>query len=163
MADSDEGGAGIGGWLALFVFVIAGWHPLTMIASIAVMLYGDPAVAAAFGDRWQAVQIFQWSLTAAATAFCWFIAWRLTVARVWTTVRITITGIWILAVVPVLIGFAGYTAITGWSLDAISYETGRAMAGPILFAIVWTAYFLRSRRVRNTYRRPGRAAQEIFG
>jgi hypothetical protein len=45
-------------------------------------------------------------------------------------------------------------------MDAFAPEAG----GPLLYGIVWTAYFLRSRRVANTYPRDRVAGEvaEIF-
>src|SRR5262245_51659737 len=98
MAYTDPDGAGVGGWLAFFVLVMAVFSPLGIVVTTAGALYGDAGIAQAFPDLWSTIQAFEWTLAALSIAGCWYIAWRLNKVQVWQTVRITIIGIWLTAV-----------------------------------------------------------------
>jgi hypothetical protein len=165
MAYNDEGGAGVGGWLAFFVLVMAVFTPGAMVVGTAISLYGDASVAAAYGAQWTALQAFEWTLAALIIAGCWYIAWRLNKVQVWQTVRITIAGIWIIAIGSTIADFAGVSLITGLPIADLMQGSGPELARPFVFSTLWTAYFLRSKRVANTYRRDGdpEAVAEVFG
>jgi len=166
MAYSDPDGAGVGGWLALFVLAMAVFTPLAMIFSTVSGLYGDPAIAAAYADRWTALQIFEWTLAALVIAGCWSIAWRLNKVQVWRTVQVTIAGMWALAIGSMLAEFVGVSLLTGIPFASLAAASiGPEMARPLVFSAIWTAYFLRSKRVANTYPREDDpdAVAEVFG
>jgi len=165
MAFNDPDGAGVGGWLAFFVLVMAAFTPLTMVVTTATTLYGDAAMPLAYADHWAALQIFEWSLAAAVIAGCWFIAWRLVKVQAWRTVRVTIAGIWIIALGSLLAEFLGVALIAGLPLTLLAADLGRELVRPLVFCTVWTAYFLRSKRVANTYPRHPEADEvaEVFG
>jgi Protein of unknown function (DUF2569) len=166
MAFNDPDGAGVGGWLAFFVLAMAAFTPLAMVVSTYAGLYGDPGVSLAYPDSWGTIQVFEWTLAAIVVAGCWFIAWRLNYVQVWQTVRITIAGMWILTVGSMLADLVGVALITGIPFAAlIGASLGPEMARPLIFSTIWTAYFLRSKRVANTYPRdsdPNQVA-EVFG
>jgi hypothetical protein len=165
MAFNDEGGAGVGGWLAFFLLVIAVFTPLAMVGGTAVALYQDPAIAAAAGAQWATLQAFEWSLAALVIAMCWYIAWRLLKVQVWQTVRITIAGLWIVSLGALIADFAGVSLILGMPMGELMQGAGVQAIRPLVFSTLWTAYFLRSKRVANTYRRdadPDEVA-EVFG
>ena len=94
MAYTDPDGAGVGGWLAFFVLVMAVFSPLAAIIMTASSLYGDGALAQLFPDRWGTIQLFEWAIAALGIGGCWYIAWRLNYVQVWRTVRITAFLAW---------------------------------------------------------------------
>ena len=163
MAYNDEGGAGVGGWLALFVLAMALFTPAAMVVSTAGALYGDASVAAAYGDRWTAIQAFEWTLAALVVAGCWYIAWRLNKVQVWKTVRMTIAWLWIVALGSTFADFAGISLLTGLPIGDLLRGAGAEIVRPLAFAGLWTAYFLRSKRVANTYRHDSAEVAEVFG
>ena len=163
MAYGDPDGAGIGGWLAFFVLVMAVFTPLGMIFTTASSLYGDPAVANAYPGLWGMIQAYEWALAAIVIAGCWYIAWRLNKAQVWRTVQITIIGIWVIAIGSMFADFVGISLITGLPMSAMAAGAGAEIVRPFIFCTLWTAYFLRSKRVANTYPRHEEEVAEVFG
>jgi Protein of unknown function (DUF2569) len=161
--DSDE--TGLGGWLAFFVFAMAGLTPVAMVYSTWTALYGDESVGFAAMDYWTTLQVFEWSLAAVVIAGCWFIAARLAWVQVWRSVQITIAGIWILGLGSLLVDFVGVSMITGIPLALLASGLGPEVVRPLIFGAIWTAYFLRSKRVANTYRRDGDPEEvaQVFG
>lgn len=144
---------GVGGWLAFFVIVMGVLSPLAMIGGNAADLYGDPAVAAAYGSAWGSIQAAIWGSIAVGVAICWFICYRLMRVERWSTVRITIGGIWVLA-----IGLNGFqllmlSFLSGIPLADFVAITAVELVRGVIFGMVWTSYFLLSKRVANTYRR----------
>jgi hypothetical protein len=162
MAYGDPDGAGIGGWLAFFVLVMAVLTPLAMVFTTATALYGDSAIALAYPGAWGVIQTYEWSLAAIVIAGCWYIAWRLTKVQVWRTVQITIIGIWLLSVGSLFADLVGISLITGLPVSALAASVGAQIARPFVFGALWTGYFLRSKRVANTYRRYETEVAEIF-
>ena len=155
---------GIGGWLGLFVAIIAVISPIRIVVESAINLYGEPETAAAFGDRWPSIQLAAWSTTAIALLGTSFLAWRLIRVRNWQTVRLVIAGIWLLGIVTPIIDFGTVAWITGFPFSELAGELGPELVRPIIFCSVWTAYLLASKRVRNTYPRvaEGSEAARIF-
>jgi hypothetical protein len=145
--------AGVGGWLAFFVISMAFLSPLAMVVANAADLYGDPAVALAYGSVWGSVQLAIWTPVAVGIAICWFISYRLMRVERWSTVRLTIAAIWLLALglnaVQLLLLSAVAQIPLGELMGPGSAEFGRGTVS----AIIWTSYFLLSKRVANTYRR----------
>jgi hypothetical protein len=153
MAHDDRHLAGIGGWLAFFWISITFLGPLSLIASMSGQLYGDETVAAAFGDKWPMVQAGEWFLAALSVAGMWFLSWRLMKVETWKTVKIVIAGLWIIGMggpllEVLLIGATGLV-----DAGTLGKTLGEELVRPLIASTIWTAYFLRSRRVRNTYPR----------
>lgn len=160
----DDGLHGVGGWLGFFVVITAALTPLGAVATTAYWLYGDPSVGAAYGAKWADIQLFEWMLTALTVAAAWFIAYRLIRIRVWTSVRITIAGIWLTGLGAVLVDIAGISLIAGLPLAFLFEGVGPDIAPVVIVDMIWTGYFLRSRRVANTYGRDaaGEDAAAVF-
>jgi len=161
----DRALVGVGGWLAFFVISLAVLTPLAMAAGTAANLYGNPAIGAAYGDRWMALQAFEWTLSLLVIALAWFMAWRLMKVEVWQTVRIVIAGIWLIGIGSVVVEGLGVWLIGGMSFDLTVGAIAPELIRPCIYGAVWTAYFLRSQRVANTYlREPDESdVTEIFG
>jgi hypothetical protein len=156
---------GVGGWLAFFVISLAVLTPLAMVAGTAINLYGDPAVGSAFGERWAALQAFEWTLGLLVIACSWFMAWRLMKVQVWQSVRIVIAGIWLLGLGTVVVEGLGVWLVGGMSFDLALGAIAPELIRPFIYGAIWTAYFLRSERVANTYARNSDQSEvaEIFG
>jgi hypothetical protein len=153
MAYTGDELGGVGGWLAFFVIIIGIFTPLGQIVALFGNLYGDPSVALAYGDNWGAIQVVAWVLTALSIALALFMAYRLLKVETWETVRIVIAGIWALAIVMPAIEFLVVLAVTGMPVRDLFAVTVLDFVRGLVFGTIWTLYFLRSRRVDNTYNR----------
>ena len=71
MAFTDPDGAGVGGWLALFVIIMGVFTPLGVLVTTYGSLYGDPSIMAVYPEAWGAIQLFEWGL-----AFLVIAGWR---------------------------------------------------------------------------------------
>jgi hypothetical protein len=156
---------GIAGWLAFFVVVTAVLTPIGAVLMTAFLLYGDPSVAAGYGPKWPAVQLFEWLLTALTVAAAWLIVYRLVRVRTWSSVRITIACIWLTGLGAMLIDIAGIRLIADVPFALLFEGVGPDIVQVVVVDMIWTAYFLRSRRVANTYGRDdaGEDAAAVFG
>ena len=144
--------AGVGGWLVFFLIGLGLLSPLMVIVSL-VGLYSDPQIAAAYGDTWPVLEMFEWLLTAGQLALLWFMTWRLLRVHVWQTVRIVIVGIWTAAIAIPILEIVGISLISGIAFDAIAAGLVPEFIRGLIYCAIWTAYFLRSERVSNTYLR----------
>jgi Protein of unknown function (DUF2569) len=162
MAYADPGGDGVGGWLSVFVVMLGIYSAQTVFGTL--MLSLDRDMAFVLGDRWGAALLFQWALVILLVGSSAYVIWRLFARQAWKTVRITIAMIWLVGIGYVVLGFLGASLLSGAAIwDLVRYVDIRVYL-PIVFAIVWTPYFLTSTRVAMTYpRRPDDAeAIEIF-
>ncbi|MDB5719855.1 MAG: hypothetical protein JWP15_473 [Alphaproteobacteria bacterium] len=149
---ADKQLVGVGGWLALFAFGTGVIAPLRVARDLTGLMEGDnQAAAAQFGALWTFLLAAEWVISLLTIATCWFMVWRLYNLERWSTVRIVIAGIWSIGLGRSLI------EIWLWSLvldtSVIVEELGPIVGLGVAYGLIWTAYFLRSRRVANTYRR----------
>ena len=152
MGYGDRTLVGIGGWLAFFVIVMAVFTPLRVAANIAALL-SDPQTAAFFGDSWPIVSGVEIALNVISVLGGWYLVWRLAKVELWQTVRIVIAGIWILGPGLNLVELAFLALIGGAASEVAVAGAPFALIQPFIFAAIWTAYFLMSERVANTYLR----------
>jgi len=165
METNDGEPRGVGGWLGFFVITIALLGPLRLVVTASISLYGDPQVAAAYGATWPRIQMAEWAIIAGSLLVHWFVAWRLWKVHVWSSVRIALAGIWALAIGGTLLDLLAVSLIAGIPFDALAGATlGPKTVQPFFFCALWTAYFLRSERVANTYARAatGEGVAEVF-
>ncbi|HVQ07134.1 MAG TPA: DUF2569 family protein [Allosphingosinicella sp.] len=154
MAYTDPGGDGVGGWLSVFV-VMLGIYSAQSVLGTLVELYGNGDMAMILGDRWAAAQLVQWGLLILLVGSSAYVIWRLFARQTWKTVRITIAMIWAVGVGYVALGVLGASLVTGAPIWYLLQNVDFRVYLPVVFAIVWTPYFLTSTRVAMTYpRRP---------
>ena len=151
MADGDRELVGIGGWLAFFVFLIAFLTPLTLIGGLYLNMFADTETAAVFGPKWRTLQVAESVATAFFVGLAWFLAYRLVNVRRRKTVRIVIAGLWLLALGGVLVDAALVIVFGGMDFGLVADSAAPELVRPLLSATLWTAYFLMSKRVFNTY------------
>jgi hypothetical protein len=164
MGYGDRTLVGVGGWLAFFCIVMGILTPIRVVVATAA-LYADPNIAYAFGERWAIIQGVEWALSIGTIAGAWYLVWRLMKVEVWQTVRIVIAGIWILGLAVPALEMLLASWLGGFSIAAVAAETGVELIRGLIFAVIWTAYFLRSERVANTYARGDDPddPQQVFG
>ncbi|MET1112619.1 MAG: DUF2569 family protein [Allosphingosinicella sp.] len=164
MNDYIEGPSGVGGWLGFFVVALGLLSPGAGLVQM-FGLYSDPSIAAAFGDLWGPIQVAEWTLFALSIAGCWYLVWRLLNVQTRRTVRIVIAGLWLISVGGVTVEFIIVSLGSGLPIAALAGTAGVELVRPLVFCAIWTAYFLLSRRVANTYRDDpeGDALADVFG
>lgn len=154
---------GIGGWLLLFLLLIGLGAPLMALAGTMSVAFEPPSYAATSPESWRRVLVLEWMMLAVRVALCWYSVARLIFVRRWGSVRIAVSILWC-ALPLVLAAYAGLVVLLRWGSfgDTIGWLMLRE--SPVLWlatAIVWTAYFYRSKRVAHTYARPGFAAASV--
>lgn len=163
MAYDERALRGVGGWLALFVIIMAVISPLR-VAFNAYAIVSDPSVTAAYGKNAQLLIAFETALNVVSILGAWYLVWRLNKVQERGTVRVVIAGIWILGVGILLVDALVVVLVGSLDLGLVMGATGVELARSLIFSTVWTAYFLRSRRVANTYSTDGSSEEvaEVF-
>jgi hypothetical protein len=161
MSYDDSDLRGVGGWLAFLIIILAIFSPINILVST-LQLYGDPSIAAVFGERWGLVQAVEILLSVLNVAGFWYVAWRLNSVHVWQSVRIAIAGLWILGLGVMAIEILAVAAIGGIPVGALIEGGAQDIVRGFVFGGVWTAYLLKSRRVANTYGEREENVAEVF-
>jgi len=164
MSNGDGELRGIGGWLAFFLVVMGVFSPLRVAVTLWTNLYEDPQVAAAYGANWPTLELVEWIIAGLTVAGCWFVVGRMILVKNWTSVRIAIVGIWVLAIGTIFVELVAVSWIAGIPMEQLTAGIVLEIARPVFFCLIWTGYLLKSVRVANTYNRDGLAveAAEVF-
>jgi hypothetical protein len=158
----DDELKGVKGWLLAFVVIIALISPGWAAVSVYRELYTGQAAYLPDVPMITQIKAFFWATVAIRFALGWFVAWRLLAVENWRSVQIAIVCIWLVSVGGAIVEYAGLTYITGLSFSDVLAEAGpRGIIQPVGFALIWTAYLLKSERVQNTYR-GGEEQAEVF-
>jgi hypothetical protein len=162
MSDYVDGPTGVGGWLGFFVVALGLFSPGAGLVQM-LGLYSDPTIADAFGSSWTLVQIAEWTLFALSVAACWYLVWRLFNVQTRSTVSVVIAGIWLISVGGVIVEFVIVSLASAIPFSTLLAAGGAETVRPLVFCAIWTAYFLVSKRVANTYRdEPEEGLAEVF-
>ena len=150
MAFDDEL-KGVGGWLAFFLVTLGVITPGVSIF-MTLRSFNDPQLAYLPEGLVQTLTTIDLATLAVAVALCWFATYRFLKLFNWTTVKIGIATLWALAFINVL----AVPLLVSWSTGlpmGIVFESGgpQLIIRPLIYAGIWTAYLLKSVRVRNTY------------
>ena len=150
----DDELRGVKGWLLTFIIIMAVISPVWSVIQVYRELYTGEAAYLPDIPQVAQLRMFSWALVAVDAAIGWFAVYRLLAVRNWLSVQIAIACVWIGSVGIMIAGLFGVTAITGASIgDLMAEGSGpRTIIQPFGFAIIWTAYLLKSERVANTYR-----------
>ena len=164
MAIHDPDLRGDGGWLAFFLLTLGVFSPL-FLAVTGYQTLADPALPAAYGDVWPTLRNAEIALIAVMLLISWFACWRFLQVFNWMTVRIGIAALWAVLLLNTFGEPLMVSMITGLDLgivvDAVLGESALVEEiRPFFYSAIWTAYLLRSQRVRNTY---GANADESVG
>ncbi|KQZ72775.1 hypothetical protein ASE06_09865 [Sphingopyxis sp. Root214] len=149
---------GVGGWLALLVFLLMIICPiLLLLRAMANVREAAILNQVLFGANTQSYISSSWILGFIAASVSIFLAYRLIAARQWSSIRIAVIGLWFLALMPILVDFAMKAA---FFTDVADYRASlvpnalRAAGISCGFSVVWTAYLVMSKRVAYTYDKP---------
>jgi len=146
--------SGVGGWLAVFLVTFAVILPLAPIVVIVRGLLGHPAALALPGlPGWMSYRLVSITCCAAQVMLCWLVTWRLFRVRRWSSVRFAIVGMLLVAPGFVVLDMVAATVFFGVPVDALPRTYALGMMRAAGYCVIWISYFLRSRRVANTYPR----------
>jgi hypothetical protein len=164
MSNGDGELRGIGGWLAFFLVVMGVFSPIRVVATMWTNLYQDPQVAAAYGPAWPTLELVEWIIAGLTIAGCWLVVGRMILVKNWTSVRIMILGIWVLAIGTTFVELIAVSWIAGIPFEQLSAGVVMELARPVFFCLIWTGYLMKSERVANTYNRDGldQEVAEVF-
>ncbi len=157
MSDGYGEYEGVGGWLAFFLVTLGIISPALMIFTTWRDL-SDPLLPLAYGDSFGSIQLVAWGITIVTALLCWFVVYRLLRVLKWRSVVIAIVSLWVIALTNTFIGAWAISTVAGLPLADFLKELNVELVRPFIYAGVWTAYLLISRRVANTYR--GRYPEE---
>ena len=144
---------GVGGWLALFIFI-------TMVVSFVLgsgSLYGELANATdkypdlKFDKNFQAMSRAYWYAFWFFYAIRFIYGYRLWKIHTWSSVSFAIKAMWFCAIAMPITDIAIASAFSPNLPSGVVAEWLGSTIGSALVTAFWTAYLLRSRRVRNTY------------
>lgn len=141
--------AGIGGWLALLIVWMVVFRPVAgvyMLNQLQTNSLANPAILD--NSSWLINTSTFWIVFLIVVSLSIYAGLRLWRDRSRAAVRTAIAVLWIyspVATVDLLIARAFLEGRVTWANAAVQIVLNLAIAG------AWTAYLLRSRRVRNTY------------
>ncbi len=160
MAYDERALRGIGGWLALLIALLGIVSPLRTIVE-AISLWSLQPGQLGDGVDLLPFQLVETAVILVKLAGSIYVAWRLYAVHRPETVRIAIRGLWLLTIVLSLVEIVLVTLVTGTSIGMLLGRSILVLAQGLIFAGVWTAYLLRSRRVANTYT-PDHDSADVF-
>lgn len=150
MAYDERALVGIGGWLTFFIFTLC--LNIAKLMSDALKAWGLLDVFSAkfgiSGTAYVAINIVFILLAAASFGYA---VWRLNSRQNASTPSIVIAILWIVALpLPVIDSLLG-TILLDISAQDAGELLGENVVRPLIYATIWSAYLMRSRRVANTY------------
>ena len=144
---------GVGGWLAFFIIALCVIGPMMAISStfVAFQSFETSTPGAASLESWQNYKQYTWVVIAFSITLRVIAGFMLASNFKRISVRFTIAVLWI---TPLIAAIGSYiVALVTFGAEAASDNTDSIidMAKGLAAAAVWTAYLLKSVRVKNTY------------
>ena len=151
---SLDGPKGVGGWLAFMIIILTILSPA---ANIGMMAYEFHAIemenpimlhiSAYVQYKW-----FSWGVVLVASVISIAAGCLLWKKHEWKSVRYTISALWLIGPFSiVLVGLYFYMSFGTGMMGGFVKDVTGTFVKSTFWAIVWTAYLLKSKRVRNTY------------
>ena len=145
---------GVGGWLAFFLISLSLLSPLRAYEDLTRTFFEAEGATAGLvsSPLWRTYKTILWSALGAQVGLSWIAGWLLVTTTRRGSVRWTIGLLWSVTLVLPLLTFFAVSSMLGPKMGAAQAETAIVtMVAGSVWAAVWTAYLLRSRRVKNTY------------
>ncbi len=145
--DTDKRLEGVGGWLAFLVIGLLVFTPLRGFAAFGQLSLVADKEGANLPQLVYNIEVLRIALQVAIAGFAGIKLYR---SRHVDTVPLAITILWLAG--PIL-NALDFVAVS-WLLDeqVLNGQRLGVMIGSVLWASAWTAYLLKSKRVKNTYR-----------
>ncbi len=144
---------GVGGWLAFFIVALVFLAPSIAFAQLAIHLSNLETIREyASAPHWTGYKASLWGTLTVGLLLNLYVGYCLWKRHVWASVHFTLWGLW---VIRPAISIAG-TLLAWQFFDPTTYDgklsiIAGILVRPALSSGIWTAYLLRSKRVRNTY------------
>jgi hypothetical protein len=151
---------GIGGWLLFFLVTLGIFNPalrLFALIGLASIRPAPPLTA-----RWPMVLVSEGLLGILGILGCLYLCWRMLHVFEWESVRRTVIGLWLLNPGVVVLDTLMTPAILQVSFANYLSLAAVSVIRSLIYAGLWSAYLLRSKRVANTYVRPGHDIAIVF-
>lgn len=157
VVEGTVGPVGIGGWLSLLILGMMVLGPLfgfiRINADISTVEHQYPELTSI--DQWRLYKLSSWLTFLIFSGLGFYGGWRLARSTTWITVKLAIAVLWIIGPVASLVMSLALPVIIFGASEIMDPETLGGVIGTFVASIIgttiWTAYLLRSRRVRNTY------------
>lgn len=145
--------SGVGGWLTLLIVILTVLHPLTNILLLAAECHKAEQMNPALSGMTAFVtyKCFSWVLILFCGAISIMAGYRLWHAFVWKTVRQAIVVLWVIGPVAAVLVSLNVLLNFGFHGVGMVLDFSMRLVYALIFSGIWTAYLLRSKRVRNTY------------
>lgn len=144
---------GVGGWLTFLIVILTVLHPLINIVLLASEFgrveQENPAllqISAFVQYKW-----FSWGLVLVCCVVSMSAGYRLWKTRIWKSVKEAVISLWIIGPLATVVLVAYLYINFGTALAGSFVDILGSLFRSLFFAGLWTAYLLRSKRVRNTY------------
>lgn len=155
---SLDGPKGVGGWLAFLIIILAILSPVANIGMLAREFH-EIEMETPLMLHISAYVQYKW--------FCWGTVWLASVISIaagillwkkhdWKSVRYAISALWFIG--PFSIILVGLYFCMSFGTDMLGgflKDVTGSFLKSVFWAVVWTAYLLKSKRVKNTYLRQG--------
>lgn len=146
---------GVGGWLAFLVISLGVLSPLrTLYGYFRDVVLTEQDMGLAGNPVWETYTTIVLVLVVIGCLLFFLAAYRLYRQHVWRSVRFAIMAMWVACTGMDVIGMVALYVVFGgeFAVTALQNVRGELIKG-LVFPTIWTLYLLKSRRVRNTYRR----------
>jgi Protein of unknown function (DUF2569). len=146
---------GVGGWLAFLVLSMALLSPArTLYGYYRDVVVTERNMGLAGNPVWETYTTIVLILVVIGCLLFFLAAYRLYRQHVWRSVRFAIVAMWVACTGMDAIGMVALYFVFGGEFAVMIFQnvTGELIKG-LVYPAIWTLYLLKSRRVRNTYRR----------
>ena len=146
---------GIGGFLAFLIISLGLLSPaVTVYGYYTNVILAEQTSHVASQPVWGTFKMIAMGFMLAGCVLFWLAAYGLFRHHVWRSVRRAILAMWVAYVGLDVLAMAVFYIVFGKEFVLITLQgvTGDAVRS-LIYPSIWTLYLLRSRRVRNTYRR----------
>lgn len=144
---------GVGGWLKFFIIILGVFNPIfslmMTVGEFQSVEQENPALLHV--DAFVHYKWFSWGVLLVCCILCIDAAYRLWKKHIWKSVKQAVLTLWIVGPLASAIVSAYICINFGTGAEGQTAAIGGAIFRSLIFAGIWTAYLLRSKRVRNTY------------